>query len=125
MGHNINASYRTTVDYMSEPKAQPLKKSRPFMEVSPPGSKMPPLENFRLSKELVQRRVKDNVIVVTFGNYAFMDFILTWVKHLTDLHVDNILVGKYFVSEIYYFLHFRKINSFHVTVIQYLDIIVL
>ncbi|XP_051137069.1 arabinosyltransferase XEG113-like [Andrographis paniculata] len=60
---------------------------------APSGSKLPPLENFRLTKELVQQRVKDNVIIVTFGNFAFMDFILTWVKHLTDMSVDNLLVG--------------------------------
>ena len=96
LDHNINASYRTTGSKMLEPKPQPVKNmSRPLMEVPPSGSKMPPLEYFKLTKELVEKRVKDNVIVVTFGNYAFMDFILTWVKHLTDLHVDNILVGKY------------------------------
>ncbi|KAJ6937961.1 hypothetical protein NC652_012292 [Populus alba x Populus x berolinensis] len=39
------------------------------------------------------QRVKDNVIIVTFGNYAFMDFILSWVKHLTDLGLSNLLVG--------------------------------
>ncbi|KAJ0259752.1 Arabinosyltransferase XEG113 [Hirschfeldia incana] len=54
---------------------------------------MPPLEAFKLTKELFGERVKDNVIIVTFGNYAFMDFILTWVKHLTDLDLSNILVG--------------------------------
>ncbi|XP_016464405.1 arabinosyltransferase XEG113 isoform X1 [Nicotiana tabacum] len=61
--------------------------------VPPAGSKMPDLESFRLSKELVQERVIGNVVVVTFGNYAFMDFILTWVKHLTDMGVENLLVG--------------------------------
>jgi len=55
---------------------------------------MPPLETFKLTKELFGERVKDNVIIVTFGNYAFMDFILTWVKHLTDLDLSNILVGE-------------------------------
>ncbi|KAF4357361.1 hypothetical protein F8388_023540 [Cannabis sativa] len=54
---------------------------------------MPPLDHFRLTKELVQQRVKDNIIIVTFGNYAFMDFILTWAKHLSDLQVSNFLVG--------------------------------
>ncbi|KVH95172.1 Nucleotide-diphospho-sugar transferase [Cynara cardunculus var. scolymus] len=68
-------------------------KLKPIWEIPPPGSKIPPLETFRLTKELVQERVKDNVIVATFGNYAFMDFILTWVKHLTDLGVENLLVG--------------------------------
>lgn len=56
---------------------------------------MPPLETFKLTKELFGERVKDNVIIVTFGNYAFMDFILTWVKHLTDLDLSNILVGEF------------------------------
>ncbi|XP_057250909.1 arabinosyltransferase XEG113 isoform X2 [Beta vulgaris subsp. vulgaris] len=54
---------------------------------------MPPLKSFRLTKELVEKRVKDNIIIVTFGNYAFMDFILTWVKCLTDLGLSNLLVG--------------------------------
>ncbi|KAF6158861.1 hypothetical protein GIB67_012504 [Kingdonia uniflora] len=67
--------------------------SRPIWEVPPNGSKIPPLKTFRLTKELVSLRVKDNIIIVTFGNYAFMDFILTWVKHLTDLDLSNILVG--------------------------------
>lgn len=66
---------------------------KPVWTVPPSGSKMPPLKTFRLTKELVQQRVKDNIIIVTFGNYAFMDFILTWVKHLTDLGLDNLLVG--------------------------------
>ncbi|KHN03113.1 hypothetical protein glysoja_049543 [Glycine soja] len=59
----------------------------------PPNKKMPPLEDFRLTKKLVQQRVKDNAVIVTFGNYAFMDFILTWVKQLRDLGVSNFLVG--------------------------------
>ncbi|PIA51406.1 hypothetical protein AQUCO_01100317v1 [Aquilegia coerulea] len=67
--------------------------TRPIWELPPPGAKMPPLKAFRLTKQLVKQRVKDNVIIVTFGNYAFMDFILNWVKHLTDLGVYNLLVG--------------------------------
>ncbi|XP_009603199.1 arabinosyltransferase XEG113-like [Nicotiana tabacum] len=66
---------------------------KPIWIVPPAGSKMPYLESFRLSKELVEERVIGNVVVVTFGNYAFMDFILTWVKHLTDMGVENLLVG--------------------------------
>ncbi|KAL7159747.1 hypothetical protein ABFS83_01G048600 [Erythranthe nasuta] len=74
----------------SRPKKTPLS---PIWKAPPPGSEMPPLETFRLTKELVQQRVKDNVIIVTFGNFAFMDFILTWVKHLSDMGVENFLVG--------------------------------
>lgn len=69
------------------------KEERPIWE-APDTKNMPPPETFHLSKELVQRRAKDNIIIVTFGNYAFMDFILSWVKHLTDLGLSNLLVGK-------------------------------
>ena len=60
----------------------------------PVRTKMPDLKEFRLTKEIVEKHTKDNVIIVTFGNYAFMDFILNWVRHLTDLNVFNLLVGK-------------------------------
>lgn len=72
----------------------------PIWQTPPPGSKMPPLETFKLTKELFQHRVKDNVIVVTFGNFAFMDFILSWVKSLTDMGVDNLLVGTYSLNSL-------------------------
>ncbi|GFZ16298.1 xyloglucanase 113 [Actinidia rufa] len=88
-----NSTQPTAVSVVLVPAPQPQSKlMKPIWEV-PPGSKMPPLKTFRLTKELVQQRVKDNIVVVTFGNYAFMDFILTWVKHLTDLGLDNVLVG--------------------------------
>ncbi|THG23092.1 hypothetical protein TEA_013171 [Camellia sinensis var. sinensis] len=89
-----NSSQLTTVGVVLSPAPQSQNKLRkPIWEVPPSGSKMPPLKTFRLTKGLVQKRVKDNIIIMTFGNYAFMDFILTWVKHLTDLGLDNILVG--------------------------------
>ncbi|CAL9131006.1 unnamed protein product [Musa acuminata var. zebrina] len=55
--------------------------------------RMPDLKSFQLTKEMVKHRAKDNIIIVTFGNHAFLDFILNWVKHLTDLNIFNILVG--------------------------------
>eukprot|EP00271_Cylindrocystis_brebissonii_P007994 TRINITY_DN219_c0_g1_i1.p1 TRINITY_DN219_c0_g1~~TRINITY_DN219_c0_g1_i1.p1 ORF type:complete len:733 (-),score=136.76 TRINITY_DN219_c0_g1_i1:483-2681(-) len=54
---------------------------------------IPPKEEFALRREMVQFRAKENVIVVTFANFAFMDFALNWVRHLTDVGVFNILVG--------------------------------
>lgn len=72
--------------------------TRPIWEAPPPGEKIPSLKAFRLTKTLVEQRVKDNVIIVTFGNYAFMDFIINWVKHLTDLGVSNLLVGKFLIQ---------------------------
>ncbi|XP_065029426.1 arabinosyltransferase XEG113-like [Musa acuminata AAA Group] len=55
--------------------------------------RMPDPKSFQLTKEMVKHRAKDNIIIVTFGNHAFLDFILNWVKHLTDLNIFNILVG--------------------------------
>uniref|UniRef100_A0A0D6QZ75 Nucleotide-diphospho-sugar transferase domain-containing protein n=1 Tax=Araucaria cunninghamii TaxID=56994 RepID=A0A0D6QZ75_ARACU len=66
---------------------------KPIWQTPAVGSKMPSSKSFILTKEMIGYRAKDNVIIVTFGNYAFMDFIVTWVKHLTDLGVSNILVG--------------------------------
>jgi len=74
-------------------------RARPILDVPPRNKKIPPLEAFRLTKELIQKRVKDNIIIVTFGNYAFMDFILTWVQQLNDLEVSNFLVGECFNFE--------------------------
>ncbi|KAK1271588.1 hypothetical protein QJS04_geneDACA004407 [Acorus gramineus] len=59
---------------------------------------MPSLKTFRLSKKMVKHHAKDNIIIVTFGNYAYMDFILNWVKHLTNLGVHNLLVGAFDVK---------------------------
>ncbi|KAE9613214.1 putative nucleotide-diphospho-sugar transferase [Lupinus albus] len=90
----LNVSQSKTVHAVSSPPPEPQNVwTRPTFDVPPHNKKMPPLESFRLTKELVQQRVKDNIIIVTFGNYAFMDFILTWVKHLTELGLTNYLVG--------------------------------
>jgi hypothetical protein len=67
--------------------------NRPIWKPPPRGSRMPSPRAFRLTRGMVAARARDGVIVVTFGNYAFLDFILTWVRHLTDLGVDNLLVG--------------------------------
>ncbi|OMO93683.1 Reticulon [Corchorus olitorius] len=88
IGRSINISQPSTATSQSGSN-----QLRPIWEPPPSNSKMPPLKSFSLTKELVGERAKDNVIVVTFGNFAFMDFILTWVKHLTDLGVSNLLVG--------------------------------
>ncbi|XP_019445117.1 PREDICTED: arabinosyltransferase XEG113-like isoform X2 [Lupinus angustifolius] len=90
----LNVSQSKTMHAVSSPAPEPQNVwTRPTFDVPPHNKKMPPMESFRLTKELVQQRVKDNIIIVTFGNYAFMDFILTWVKHLTELGLTNYLVG--------------------------------
>ncbi|GKU96021.1 hypothetical protein SLEP1_g9302 [Rubroshorea leprosula] len=92
MDHGVNTSQqKPMMGKVPAPASGPG--LRPIWEAPPRNSKMPPLKSFRLTKELVEQRVKDNIIIVTFGNFAFMDFILTWVKHLTDLGISNLLVG--------------------------------
>lgn len=92
---NVSQSEVVRVVPSAFPEPQNVSKM-PVLNVPPRSKKMPPLEDFKLTKELVQQRVKDNIIIVTFGNYAFMDFILTWVKQLNDLGLSNYLVGEHF-----------------------------
>ncbi|CAM6082482.1 unnamed protein product [Calypogeia fissa] len=76
-------------------RARPLNEDlkRKIWEVPPAGSEMPPLADFALRKEIVEFRAEKNVIAVTFANHAFLSFVLSWVKGLTDCGVTNILVG--------------------------------
>uniref|UniRef100_A0A0D9VVY1 Nucleotide-diphospho-sugar transferase domain-containing protein n=1 Tax=Leersia perrieri TaxID=77586 RepID=A0A0D9VVY1_9ORYZ len=67
--------------------------NRPIWKPPPRGERMPPPGAFRLTREMVGARARGGVIVVTFGNHAFLDFILTWVRHLTGIGVDGLLVG--------------------------------
>lgn len=60
----------------------------------PLDTKMPDLKLFQLTKDMVKHRAQDNIIIVTLGNHAFMDFIMNWIKHLTDLNINNLLVGE-------------------------------
>lgn len=71
---------------------------QPIWTVPPAGSKMPPREAFALTREMIEFRAKKKVIAVTFANFAFMDFVTNWVRHLTDYEVTNILVGTCFPS---------------------------
>lgn len=92
----LNTSQSAMVHTVRTPSLGPQNVwPRPIWDVPPRNKKMPPLKAFRLTKTLVQERVKDNIIIVTFGNYAFMDFILNWVEHLTDLGLSNLLVGEH------------------------------
>lgn len=105
----LNFSRSATVGLTTGPQSVLMP---PIWQVPSQTKKMPPLKAFQLTKELVQQRVKDNVIIVTFGNHAFMDFILTWVKHLTDLGLSNLLVGKLNLNfSIIAFLQLHSLSS--------------
>ncbi|CAI5935012.1 unnamed protein product [Closterium sp. NIES-64] len=66
---------------------------REIWEKPPPGSAVPARAEFALRREMVEQRQREGVVVVTFANHAFLDFVLNWVRHLTDLGVHNILIG--------------------------------
>ncbi|CAD6341781.1 unnamed protein product [Miscanthus lutarioriparius] len=84
--------------------------NRPIWKPPPRRARMPSPRAFRLTRDMVAARARDGVIVVTFGNYAFLDFILTWGRHLTDLGVDNLLVGA-MDTKLLRELYFRGVPS--------------
>ncbi|KAJ8754476.1 hypothetical protein K2173_005637 [Erythroxylum novogranatense] len=89
LDRSLNYSQLSTFAPLMPTSKLPNRETKPIWDAPPRNSKIPPLKNFRLTKQLVKERVKDNVIIVTFGK----DFILTWVKHLTDMGLSNLLVG--------------------------------
>ncbi|KAH9739592.1 Arabinosyltransferase [Citrus sinensis] len=92
---NVAPNFSPTLKVSAIPPPRPQSRSKqvkPIWEV-PQTKRLPSLKSFQLTKELVEQRVQDNIIIMTFGNYAFMDFILNWVRRLTDLGLSNILVG--------------------------------
>lgn len=93
-------------------RARPLHDDlkRKIWEAPPVGSSMPPLKEFALRREMVDFRAKKNVIAVTFANHAFLGFVLTWVKSLTDAGVSNLLVGERLFS--LKLLHVSQNNDF-------------
>lgn len=90
------ANGSSPADAKSTAKSWPLVYSmkRKIWEAPKAGVKMPPREEFTLRQEMVEHRAVNNTIVVTFANFAFLDFTTNWVRHLTDLGVTNILVGE-------------------------------
>lgn len=87
-------------DVFPNERTHPLHRDlkREIWEVPIAGSVMPPREEFALRKEMVEFRAEKNVIAVTFANYAFVGFVLSWVKSLTDGGVTNLLVGTFLCS---------------------------
>jgi hypothetical protein len=47
----------------------------------------------QLSRELAHRHARDGIIIVTWANFHFFDFVLNWVHHM-ELHgITNYMVG--------------------------------
>jgi hypothetical protein len=46
-----------------------------------------------LTAALARNRSRDGIVIVTWANYAYLDFLRNWVHHLNLLDVDNFLIG--------------------------------
>jgi hypothetical protein len=64
-------------------KEKQLQKQHPLNKMSIP----------RLSKQLAHRYTRNNVIIVTWANLHFSDFVLNWVAHVQRHGITNFLVG--------------------------------
>eukprot|EP00798_Chlamydomonas_sp_ICE-L_P028760 gene28760-31942_t len=65
----------------------------------------------QMSAGLAKMMAKDNTVIVTWANYALWDFVKSWVRHLNDLGINNILVGA-MDQQIGEAMVLRKIPSF-------------
>ena len=46
-----------------------------------------------LSKALAHKHSRDSIIIVTWANFHFFDFVLNWVHHMREHRITNYLVG--------------------------------
>lgn len=46
-----------------------------------------------LSRDLARSHARDGIIIVTWANYHFFDFVLNWVEHMQRHGIKNYLVG--------------------------------
>jgi hypothetical protein len=47
----------------------------------------------QLSRELAHKHARDGIIIVTWSNFHFSDFVLNWVHHMGVHSITNYLVG--------------------------------
>lgn len=56
-------------------------------------SDLPPGPIQPLSRDLAHLHARNNVIIVTWANYHFVDFALNWADHVLSHGIGNFLVG--------------------------------
>ena len=47
----------------------------------------------QLSRELAHRHARDGIVIVTWANSHFHDFVLNWVHHMGVHGISNYMVG--------------------------------
>lgn len=50
-------------------------------------------KSHHLTPEFVKMHAKDNVVMVTWANFHYYDFVMNWVSHLRNLNMTNFVVG--------------------------------
>ena len=66
-------------------------KNMPENEYVAPISKRP--EDNQLNEALAERYSHENIVMVTWANNHYYDFVKNWVKHIRDCGMNNFLVG--------------------------------
>ena len=66
-------------------------KNMPENEYVAPISKRP--EDNQLNEALAERYAHENIVMVTWANNHYYDFVKNWVKHIRDCGMNNFLVG--------------------------------
>eukprot|EP00755_Sulcionema_specki_P025030 Sspe_Gene.82390::Locus_54000_Transcript_1_1_Confidence_1.000_Length_1379::g.82390::m.82390/K20784/XEG113; arabinosyltransferase len=74
-------------------------KSLPYRRPTPPttgGSTTKQHKRYfpNLTRELVASVAQNNVVLVTWANFHYLDFVQNWVGHLRKLNVTNFIVGS-------------------------------
>ena len=52
-------------------------------------------EDNQLTAELVDHYAEDNVVMVTWANNHYYDFVSNWVRNVRKCGVSNFMVGAY------------------------------
>ena len=47
----------------------------------------------RLYRSLVQSVASDNMVMVTWANFHYLDFTMNWVRHVQAVNISSYLVG--------------------------------
>ena len=47
-----------------------------------------------MCRELVASVAEDNVVLVTWANYHYRDFVMNWVEHLKAVGCNAFIVGE-------------------------------
>ena len=77
----------------SPAEAAPAQEAAPHASPATTGPVASGSDGGALTSELVRSVAKDNLVMVTWANFHYLDFVMNWVGHLRELGVSNYIVG--------------------------------